>query len=298
MSARLLIVGVSGYLGQALVRRLIRENPFESICGVDARPPRLLGPVQYIRGDVDGVDVGDLLVMNAIDTVIHLACSARAVGELLEVAGILGLRRVVLRSRDVVYRQTLADAGEPRSEDAELWGEAEAPPEVAELAAMERLVEKAGQVEVVRLRLSHLLGPLPGGALDGFLQLPWLPAPMGVDPVTHALHVEDAAELLVRAALQPDVRGAFNAGGGEPLRLSEVAGLLEKPTLALPEWLGRTAAGGFRALKLRRDPPADPRLLRWSVPLVCERMHTELDFKPRFTTRQALAVWRARYTGE
>lgn len=309
MKHNVLITGVSGYLGQALVQRLMRDNPFGAVYGVDLRPPRLLGPVQFLHADVARVDLGDLLVMNAIDTVLHVHFADQAqrsealvARRLLEAAGIVGLRRLVIASRDAAYARTREDAARPRTEADAIWPPAATRPfKGAIKARVEHLVESAAEqmpeVEVVTIRGCHVIGPRRGSTIDGYLQLPWLPGPLGWDPCVHFLHEDDAAEIYLRAALLDGVRGPINAAGAEPLHLSEVAGVLQKPVLRLPEWLSFMAVRGFRVLRTARVPVIDPTHLQGSLPLDTQRLQTVLGYTPRYSTRQTLAVWRTGYRG-
>ena len=110
----LLITGVSGYVGQAVIRRLIRDNPFDRIFGVDLRPPRILGPVRYVPLDMRADELAELLVLDDIQVVLHLAYASGRFEQaqeevfvaqrLLEGARLGELKRVVFASPDRVYR--------------------------------------------------------------------------------------------------------------------------------------------------------------------------------------------------
>ena len=44
----LLITGIGTYLGQVVVSRLMRDNPFRRVFGLARRPPAVLGPAYFI----------------------------------------------------------------------------------------------------------------------------------------------------------------------------------------------------------------------------------------------------------
>ena len=69
----LLITGVSGHLGQVVVRRLMEHNPFGRTVGIDRVRPTVLGPAHFIEADLRQIDIGELLVINDIQVVLHLA---------------------------------------------------------------------------------------------------------------------------------------------------------------------------------------------------------------------------------
>jgi nucleoside-diphosphate-sugar epimerase len=87
------------------------------------------------------------------------------------------------------------------------------------------------------------------------------------------LHVQDVAEAFVALA-DSDVRGSFNIGSGEPVRVRDVALMLA------------SAAGRDDLLRLGALPEraGDPAVLVADV----RRLREELGWKPRFSLRQAL----------
>ena len=69
---------MSGLLGQAVVSHLLTDNPFERIVGIDRRAPSVLGPVHYIDGDLFQIDLGELIVLNEINVILHCATAPLA----------------------------------------------------------------------------------------------------------------------------------------------------------------------------------------------------------------------------
>jgi nucleoside-diphosphate-sugar epimerase len=145
---------------------------------------------------------------------------------------------------------------------------------------------------VVTVRIGNLLGRDRGAPLDRLLSLPFVVKPMGRDPLVQFLQADDAAEVFVRAAIAPNLTGAFNAAGADPIPLSAMAGILEKRMFSLPPWLLRPMGGFLSRTHQVTDGQRALRELLQGVPLACERLD-ELGYTPRYTTRQALALWRA-----
>ncbi len=294
----LLITGVHNYLGQAVVRRLIRHNPFRRVFGVGRRPPQVLGPVRFLPVDPRSDEFTDLLVMNDIQVVLHLAYALvtngkdelRVARQLMEVGELAGVQRIVFASRDRVYRE-----GEtPRTEAAPLCGLRGLPAEVASKVAVEASLaahEGSGCTPVI-IRTGNIIGGQPGAPLDPVLSLPFLMSPRGRDPLVQFLDIEDAARIFMAAAERPDLSGAYNAAGPEPIRLSVAAGILQKPVWSLPPWvLGPMVNGLARAGRLPGGSALVRELLH-GVPLASKRMQAELGITPRLSTRQTLALWR------
>lgn len=296
---RLLITGVSGYLGQAVVQRLIRRNPFDQVFGIDRRAPQQLGPVRFVKADLRAGDVGDLLALHGIDRVLHLAYSGTGglgtakdelavLQEILDAADQTDAQRVVVASRDWVY----ARSATPVTEEALLRkpvGRAAA--KVQACAYMAQFAAAHPRLEIVRLRTSPVLGVFRAARLDRVLSLPWLPGLRGGSGMLQLLHAADAAEIFVQAASREGLRGVYNAGGAEPLPLAVVAGILQKPLVELPLWALRGFDHAARLTRALR-PEAIAELVG-GVPMDTTRWLTEGHYRPRFSTRQVLAMWRA-----
>lgn len=294
----LLITGVSNYLGQAVVHHLIHDNPFSRVFGLGRRPPKVLGPVRFLPVDPRSDELTDLLVVNDVQVVLHLAYALGTDGakdelavaqRLMEVGGLAGTERVVFASSDRVYEHGEGLCTE-RSPCRKAGG---APDEVAGKAAIEaelRDCPKGGPTPVV-IRTANIIGPAPGAPLDAMLSLPFLIAPKGQDPLVQFLHIDDAARIFLAAATRPGLSGVYNAAGAEPIHLSVAAGILQKPVWTLPRWLVGPAVDLLaRTHRLPRGRACLNALLR-GVPLGSERID-ELGVAPRYSTRQALAVWR------
>ena len=308
-TVNLLVTGVSGYLGQAVVMRLIHDNPFNRVIGVDIERPRRLGPVTFVKGDVASIDLGDFLILNDVAVMMHLAHtraptrrSARRDPDVemartaFEAAALAEIRRIVLASSHAVYGPGPVDA--PRNEDAPLLDSSGAPwPLARRHAAIERRlwaqVDETPSLEAVSIRTAHLIGPAAGSPLDAVLRLPWVFGDRSFEPTVQFLHIADAAEVLVRAAAAETLRGPMNAAGGDPMPLSVVAGVLEKRYVPLPRLLIRPLARLTGTAWTRGVPAPEYDAIYAADAVDTARLRAELGNIVRYTSRQALAVWRA-----
>jgi len=296
----LLLTGVSGLLGQAVVARLTRDNPFDRVFGIDRTPPAVTGPVQYIEADAAEVDLGDLCVMNSVGCVLHTEQRSprrqiRGAQAVLEAAALADVRRVVFHGWDQVYRPSES----PCDESAPLRDkEGAAPTLLARLRIEEMLAvhqETYADAHVVVVRTCPVVGPKRGTAFDELLELPFLVAPRAADPWVQLLHIDDAGEALVRAAEREGLRGPINVAGPDPIPLSVMAGVLSKPLWRLPEWAAQLGVRALAKAHLARFGLDELRTLHDGVPLAIESARALLDFVPRYSTRQTIAVWRTRY---
>lgn len=301
----LLITGVGSYLGQVVVSRLMRHNPFGRVFGIARKPPPMLGPVHYIGADVRQVDLGDLIVTDDVQVVLHLAWSevdadaARdeiaVMRRLLDIAEPAGLRRVVVPSCDWVYAPSEAAVGEdaPRRTTEGLGRATQAlvRGKLSIESAIDAWRPHAGGVEAVVLRMCPVVGPTRSRVFDAVLAQKRIVGPPAGDPCLQFLHAADAAEALIAAASKPGLGPIYNVAGDEPLRLSAVAGVLEASVVRPPGWFARPALSALARTGVVPFKPADAARLHLGVPMDTTRCKAELC-PLRFSARQALAVWR------
>ncbi len=304
----LLITGFAGVVGQAIAERLMHDNPFRRVFGIDREVPRLLGPVHFVQADLRTVDLADLLVCDMVDVVLHLeyadGVAARGARDepavtrrLLEATELAETRRLVVVSRDWVYA-----AGEGlRSEDDPLRAvEAQRSPPLAAKLRAERMWAQIWKDhpsrELVCVRLPSILGPDRGRPIDAVLDLPWLIGPAEPARSIQFVHVHDAADALLVAAAHPDLRGPFNVAGPEPIDFEVVAGILEKRLVRPPPWLLRPALAALLRAHGLPTRYADPGWFQETASMSCARFARATGFRPRYSTRQALAVWRTRHS--
>ncbi len=299
----LLITGIGTQLGQAVIARLMRDNPFKRVFGIDRRPPSMLGPVHFIGADVRSVDLGDLIVTDGVQVVLHLAWSdgpepgkdeATTMARLLDIAEPAGLTRVVHTSCDYVYAasETPVDEQAPRR-TAEGLGRAAAQL-VRDKLAVEALVadyRAKDEVDVATLRLCPVVSEARTRTFDEVLAHRPLVGPRDGDPWMQFIHADDAAEALLAAATRPGVSGIYNVAGAGPLRLSAVAGVLEASLVRTPGWLSRPLMGALSRVGALPFGPVAAARLHVGVPMDTARCHRDL-ITPRLSARQALAVWR------
>ncbi len=76
-------------------------------------------------------------------------------------------------------------------------------------------------------------------AASNFLRLPRVPTLLGYDPMVQVIHEADVVSAIV-SALTPEVRGIFNIAGPEPMPLSRVLHILDRPTLPVPYSLAKS----------------------------------------------------------
>jgi nucleoside-diphosphate-sugar epimerase len=315
---RVVVVGASGNVGTALLRRLSGDSGTE-IVGVSRRPPPDCPPYQAARwvGCDIGADTatGELVeVFRGADAVVHLAWQIQPSQQpsVLHRSNVIGSRNVAgaavragvpalvfassvgvyspARSKSERVDESYAREGVPGS----LYSQ--------QKAAVERFLdvveEDSPELRVVRLRpglifqhdaggqiARYFLGPFAPVSLLRGRKVPVVPLPRKLR--VQCVHAADVADAYARA-LRSDVRGAFNVATEPVLDPATIARALNGRAVPVPGALLSWAAA---ATWMTRLQPTDPGWvwLGLRAPLLdSERARTELGWTPQFDAVTAL----------
>jgi UDP-glucose 4-epimerase len=309
--SRILITGLSTYLGGRLAQSLERDPEIETIVGIDTDDPRhQLERTEFVRVDTEQELLKRIITAAAIDTVIDtrliadsLAAppgSARRIN-VTGTASILAacqgpdspVRRLIFKSSAHYYGC--------ESSDPEFFSEEMIrthPPRTAletDITAAERLVDEFAEqnprTSVTTLRFADPIGGDLRASHLALLSLPVVPAIIGFDPRWQFIHEDDVVGVLAHAA-QHDLSGTYNAAADGVLVLSEIVSLLGKPLLpVLPPWGAPFAAAQLRRFGLR-TPVELLRQLRHGRGLDNRRLKAT-GYAYRYTTRESVLKLRA-----
>ncbi|MBI5161284.1 MAG: NAD-dependent epimerase/dehydratase family protein [Micrococcales bacterium] len=313
---RIVIVGGTGNVGSALVRRL-RADPDAVPVVLARRLPRdggQYGGVEAHRIDVAGADAVVTLtrLFRGADAVVDLAwalqpnrhprrmweTNVRGLGHVLRAVRGAAVPQVVVASSVGAYSlgpkrrrvdESWPTGGTPSSHYGRFKAEVErvldrfeaAEPGIVVSRVRPGLVlQAAAGAEIRRL----FVGRVPLGPVDR-LRLPILPLPRRL--VAQVVHADDLADALARI-LSRRASGAFNIAAEPPIGPEEVAGIFGARAVPIPWRLLR----GLTALGWRtRLSAADPGWidLAIDVPLMStERARRELEWEPRIDARDAV----------
>ncbi|MEP7055716.1 MAG: NAD-dependent epimerase/dehydratase family protein [Actinomycetota bacterium] len=301
---RVLITGVSRFLGGELARQLCVEPGIEQVVGVDsAAPSHDLGGAEFVRADIRNPLIAKIISAAAVDTVVHLNMVAtpgdaggRASMKEINVIGTMQVlaaaqksptvRRLVVKSSTAVYG---ASPGDPAvfSEDMEPRalprGYAKDATEVE--GYVRGFARRRPDVEITMLRFASVIGPRGDSVLSRFFASPVVPVPFGFDPRLQLLHEDDATEVLRRASLRA-LPGTFNVGAAGVVLLSQAvrrAGRLALPVIGPSALAGRL----LRPLGLPRFSPEQLASLKFAPVADTSRFREEFDYQPRYTSVEA-----------
>jgi UDP-glucose 4-epimerase len=308
-SRRILILGVSSYLGGRLAQALERQADVQSVIGIDTEDPRVeFARTEFVRVATEPPLLKRILNAATIDTVLDtrlttdpLSTSLKRAREInfdgteAVLAACQGpdstVRKVVFKSSAHWYGH---ESGAPAFLTEDMRGQRK--PRTAierDVVAAESTVSSFAtrnpDATVTILRLADVVGVAERLALFG---LPVIPSILGYDPRWQFAHEDDVVAALAYAA-RHDLPGAYNVAGDGVLVLSEVASLLGKTMLpVLPPWGTAFAAAQLRRLGLK-IPLETIRHLRYGRGLDNRRLKAA-GFAYRYTSREAVLELRAR----
>lgn len=318
---RLVIVGATGNLGSALLRRLRDEGGHETV-GVTRRAPGpdpLFDKLHWHSIDVGAPDAESALraVFAGADAVVNLAWGFQPGRDVayLERIGVGGTRAVVAAARGagVPHLVQMSSVGAYRAAGRgtpvdEQWPVDGVPASVYSVhkAAAEALLddhERTGAAPLVaRMRPGLVMQRSAAGSLLRYGAPGWFPA-RGIDlipllpfdrtfavPVVHADDVATA----ISAALARQATGPFNLAAASPLTALMLADVLRAKLVHVPWSALRAVVAAGWALRLQRLDPGwiD---LAFSVPLLkTDRAQDVLGWTP---TRDAEAILRELIAG-
>jgi hypothetical protein len=135
--------------------------------------------------------------------------------------------------------------------------------------------------------------------LEHILRAPIIFGPSAYDLGFQFLHIDDAARLLISCTTIPVLEGPYNIAGNDVLSLETIADILEKRFIRLPAWvMGLMVScmslmvSCMSLMGLLRFGFHD--LVRFQLAAsTCTQKSDSALGKPVYSSRQALALWRA-----
>ena len=302
---KIAVLGVSGYVGQHLLKRF-EPAQNSTVVGVDINVPLYAPPwLKFYQLDVRQPFLRDILARENIDTVVHLAfvlggmddtrlmhdINVNGTKNVLASAAAAGLQRVVLVTSTAVYGAN-NDNPPMLTEDTPLMGHPGFP-YLRNQLAIEELAEKFRTDNekpiITTLRPCVVYGRRTRSFLIDFLRKsPILPMPGGANPKLQFIHVEDLARAIFLAT-EKGRPGAYNIVSTDTISFLQVADILGKKVIYAPTVFAYTALEVLQYLGLGANMP--PYMLDFiSRNWVADGSKAEehLGFKARYSSTDAL----------
>jgi UDP-glucose 4-epimerase len=308
---RILITGVSRFLGLRLAKRLENAEGVAAVVGVDLEePPVPVRGLEFIRADISSPLIARVIEATKVDTVVHTNIGSSP--------GRLGGRSRMKENNVIGTMQLLAAA--QRADRVEkvvmksstaVYGTGAAEPSLIPEGHASRQVDLAGygkdcadaetyardfgrrrpDVDLVILRTQPVVGPTVRTSMTDYLSLPVVPTALGFDPRLQLLHEADAVEALALGALR-EARGIFNVAGDGVVYLSKAIRLLDRVELPLLLPMAQTTAGVLRRFGLVDFPTDQLKVIIYGRVVSTSRARTALGFDPQWTTEETLMDFR------
>ncbi|MFY1634400.1 NAD-dependent epimerase/dehydratase family protein [Solwaraspora sp. WMMB335] len=304
-SPTVVVTGISRFIGARVAGRLAADSRVGRVVGLDVANPSpdfsdLLRDVDQVRADAGAVSsiVADL----DAQAVVHLAVvsgpdqqyGGRAAMKEQNVIGTMQLlaacqqapqlRKLVIRSSTAAYGVSFRDPAvftedtEPR--EVPRGGFAR---DILDIEAYVRgFRRRRPDVTATVLRFAPFIGAAAHTSLTRYFAQPVVPTVIGRDPRLQFVHVDDALEVLHRAAVE-DHPGTFNVAGPGVLTLSQAIRRAGRLGVGVPEPGMSTAAGFTRVFGVGRYGLDQIDLFIHGRVVDTSRLAREFGFVPRST---------------
>jgi UDP-glucose 4-epimerase len=307
MGQRVLITGISRYLGGKLAQDLEKDPNVDYIVGVDLDEPEVdLDRTEFVRADIRNPLIVKVLQTTEVDTVVHLSIvttptrvGGRTNMKEFNVIGAMQLfaacqkaesvKRLIMKSTTAVY------GSDPR--DPAVFTEADQSRTVPRTGLMKDAVEleryardfgrRRPDVNVTILRFANFIGPDIETTLTRYFSLPLIPTAMGYDPRIQLIHEDDALEVL-RRSIREAHSGIYNVAADGVVYLSQAVRILGRPSvpIILPlvtpvaNLLKRTGRVDFATDQLQ--------FLLYGRVVETSRLKNDFGYTPVHSTKEAL----------
>ena len=310
-ASRVLVTGANGFLGSSVVAALAQRSDISRVVALDVREvpaERRLPGVLYQVQDVRSPGLGEVLLEQCIDTVVHLASivtpgkkSSRAFEYDVDVNGTRnvlqacvahGVHHLVVSSSGAAYGYH-ADNPAWLTESDALRGN-----EVFAYAHHKRLVEELladwrtryPSLAQTVFRIGTILGERVDNQITALFEKPRLIAVSGSDsPFVFIWDADVTAAILHALGGAPP--GCYNLAGDGALSIHEIAKRMGKRTRAMPAWLLKAGLAVGSGLGMSRYGPEQLDFLRYRPVLLNTALTTRFGFQPAKTSAQAFDAW-------
>lgn len=314
---RVLITGVSRFLGLRLAKRLEEDPTVDSIIGVDLdEPPIPIKRFEFVRVDIRNPLIARVIEATGANVLVHTNISSRP--------AILGGRSQMKENNVIGTMQVLAGAQRARNltkvivkSSSAIYGSGPGEPSILPEDHAARQVELSGygkdcaeaetyarnfgrrrpEIDLVILRTQNVIGPTVRTNITDYLSLPVVPTALGYDPRLQFLHEEDAVAALQRAITQ-DCRGIFNVAADGVIYLSQAIRLMGKVQMPVVLPAAEGIASLLRSFRAVDFPTDQLKLILFGRVVDTRRAKEAFGFTPRYTTEAALRDFRDRDRAE
>lgn len=311
MKGGVLVTGAAGFIGKSLIAELARGGANSEVIALDMREvaaPERLPNVTYVTGDVRDPVLKDIFLKHRPQTVVHLA-SVVAVGgdpqrdweiDVLGTKNVLqssldsGVEHVIVTSSGSAYGYH-ADNPVPLREDDPLRGNPDFAYARNKLEVEEMLIEWHDlhpHLQQTVFRPCTVLGPTTNNQITAIFERPVIMGVSGTTTPFSLIADSDVVGALVQAVRTPKP-GTYNLAGDGTLSLREIARLINKPYVAIPPAILKSALWLLHALRITKLLPGHAKFIQYRPVLSNGKLKSEFGFTPRYNAIEVFERYRA-----
>lgn len=311
MKGGVLVTGAAGFIGKSLIAELARGAANSEVIALDVREvptQERLPNVTYVTGDVRDPALKEIFLKHRPQTVVHLA-SVVAVGgdpqrdweiDVLGTKNVLqssldaGVEHVIVTSSGSAYGYH-ADNPVPLREDDPLRGNPDFPYARNKLEVEEMLIEWHDlhpHLQQTVFRPCTVLGPTTNNQITAIFERPVIMGVSGTTTPFSLIADSDVVGALVQAVRAPKP-GTYNLAGDGTLSLREIARLINKPYVAIPPAILKSALWLLHALRVTKLLPGHAKFIQYRPVLANEKLKSEFGFTPRYNALEVFERYRA-----
>ncbi len=303
---KVLITGVSGYIGSKIAVALIQDPTVERNAGIDIRPPRIQSEkLVFIQQDIRAPLV-DLMRIHQVDTVVHAAYVLLPIHDkaLMQDINVGGTRNVLAASAEtgvghLLYTSSTTaygfhpDNDVPPTEDSPLRGNDDftyAKNKKQIEALLQAFVHEHSQMAVTILRPCFVVGPGFDNPLSRYLRKPMVFLPRHTAEFQF-VHEDDLLSAILMC-LEKRLPGIYNVAGAAVVTFPEMVRALGNKAVHLPLWLLYPATAVLWALRARfmvEFPASGLNLIRYPWIASSRKLTDATGFVFKYDTRTAFA---------
>lgn len=306
MGKRVLITGISSFLGARLAQVLEISDEVSYIAGIGwAEPPLALSRTEFHKADIRNPLIRRVVSATECDTVVHadlISNTAQMGGRSSQkernVIGTMQLlaacqraehvKKVVIRSSSAVYG---IDPSSPSVLTEDWSGKGAHYGYSSDVYDAEAYTRDFGRrrpdVTLTILRMTNILGPTAETNMTQFFSLPVIPTPLGFDPRLQFLHEDDAIEVL-RLAVLEDHPGVFNVAADGVVYLSQAARIARRLQLPIPAQLASFVGGLVSRAGIVDFPSDQLTLIVHGRVIDNARLKETFGYEPKYSTVETL----------
>jgi UDP-glucose 4-epimerase len=296
---KVLITGSEGYIGQALVGKLLNVC---TVVGVDIqRRSAAVAGYRFVKMDIRDAALAELMLHEQVTHVVHLASVLQASPDrerdydidvngtrnLVQACLHAGVRHLTVTSSGAAYGYHADNPTWLRETDPLRGNESFAYSHhkrlVEELLADYR--EQHPQLQQLVLRPGTVLGRSTDNQITALFKRKRLLAIQGSPSPFVFIWDQDVIEIIYQGVMGAKV-GIYNLAGDGAITLAEIATELNKSLLVLPAWLLGNALRIGHALGLTQYSAEQLDFLRYRPVLANDALKQEFGYTPMKTSRE------------